>query len=117
MEKVNFKPWVGVNYANGIGGKKVLVLGESHYCRELSEGGRCCPSCECSKMNEECHKFTINVMQEFRDNYSGEGYEQTFLCFERAVAGHELSQKEREEFWDSILQLYAIRSKRTEATS
>ncbi len=103
MKKVNFKPWVGVNYANGIGGKKVLVLGESHYCRELAEGGRCCPSCECCKMDEECHKFTINVMREFRDNYSGEGYEQTFLCFERAVAGHELSQKEREEFWDSVV--------------
>lgn len=103
MEKVNFKPWVGANYANGIGGKKILVLGESHYCKELPEGGRCCPSCECSKMNEECHKFTINVMQEFRDNYSGEPYERTFVCFERAVVGHELSQKEREEFWDSVM--------------
>ncbi len=103
MGKVNFKPWVGVNYANGIGGKKILVLGESHYCKELAEGGRCCPSCECCKMNEECHTFTIDVMQEFRDNYSGEPYQQTFLCFERAVAGHELSQKEREEFWDSVM--------------
>lgn len=103
MEKVNFKPWIGVNYANGIGGKKILVLGESHYCNELAEGGRCCPSCERCKMNELCHTQTIDIVEAFRDNYSGEPYQQTFLCFERAVAGHELSQKEREEFWDSIM--------------
>ena len=103
MKKVNFTPWVGVNYANGIGGKKILVLGESHYCSEKLEGGRCFPSCERSKMDEDCHNLTINVVADIRNNYSGESYQQTFLCFERAVAGHELTQKEQEEFWDSVM--------------
>lgn len=103
MGKVNFKPWVGTNYAKGIEGKKILVLGESHYCKELAKDGRCYPSCECGKMNEQCHMFTINVISNFRDNYRGEHELQTFLCFERAMAGRKLDQKEREEFWDSIV--------------
>ncbi len=32
MKSVMFKPWEGVNYANGYKGKKILILGESHYC-------------------------------------------------------------------------------------
>ena len=26
-----FRPWVGAEYEKGIGGKRLLVLGESHY--------------------------------------------------------------------------------------
>ena len=32
---VKFRPWVGEKYHTvGIFGKKILVLGESHYCKE-----------------------------------------------------------------------------------
>ena len=43
MSNINFKPWIGKNYlTKGYQGKRILVLGESHYCsKELSEGGRC----------------------------------------------------------------------------
>ena len=33
MSNINFKPWVGKNYLiKGYQGKRILVLGESHYC-------------------------------------------------------------------------------------
>ena len=31
MEKTNYMPWVGRNYSVGYKGKKILILGESHY--------------------------------------------------------------------------------------
>lgn len=31
MKNVVFQPWVGENYEKGINGKKVMILGESHY--------------------------------------------------------------------------------------
>ena len=31
---VKFRPWVGTNYKKGFQGKKILILGESHYCKE-----------------------------------------------------------------------------------
>ncbi|MDO4224943.1 MAG: hypothetical protein Q4C75_03515 [Bergeyella zoohelcum] len=34
MKNVNFAPFVGENYEKGINGKKVLILGESHYWEE-----------------------------------------------------------------------------------
>ena len=55
------------------------------------------------KMKEECFSQTEDVINDFVFYYDGSRYEQTFLCFERAVAGKELTQKEREDFWQSIV--------------
>lgn len=105
MGNYNFHPWVGSKYnTEGFNGKKVLVLGESHYCRnELSEGGRCFPSCRVENMKDDCYSQTEDVIEGFVYCYSGERYQQTFLCFERAVLGKELTQIEREDFWDRIV--------------
>ena len=55
MEHVFFKPWVGRNYENGgIFSKKLLVLGESHYC-----GG--CNQCGL-KYGRECEEFTKDTV-------------------------------------------------------
>ncbi len=90
MKYVKFKPWVGCNYATGgIFGKKVLVLGESHYCDKPNAG---------ADSND-----TLDVIDEFINDYRGEHYQQTFLCFERAVMGKELSSEERFDFWNSIV--------------
>lgn len=36
MDSPYFEPWVGENYENGgTFGKKILVLGNSHYCNDL----------------------------------------------------------------------------------
>lgn len=85
--KIFFKPWVGSEYnSGGVYGKKVLVLGESHYG-------------DATDATDE----TIGVVKEFVYEYWGAPYQQTFLCFERALAGRELNQEEREQLWNSIM--------------
>ena len=102
MEKYLIRPWVGKNYlSGGVFGKKVLVLGESHYCFEVENGK--CAGCCVENMKEDCHSQTEDVIEEFLNHYGGEPYQQTFLCFERALAGRELSEQERYELWNSII--------------
>lgn len=85
--KIFFKPWVGSEYnSGGVYGKKVLVLGESHYG-------------DATDATDE----TIGVVKEFVYEYWGAPYQQTFLCFERALAGREINQEEREQLWNSVM--------------
>ena len=38
MSKINFLPWVGEHYnTTGFAGKRILALGESHYCDKASD--------------------------------------------------------------------------------
>lgn len=105
MSEINFRPWVGEKYfSEGYKGKRILVLGESHYCQnELKEGGSCFPLCQKEKMDEDCFLQTEAVIRNYVEDYSGEKYQQTFLCFERAVLGKEISQDERKDFWDRVM--------------
>ena len=104
MSHINFRPWVGKNYlSQGYKGKRILVLGESHYCYELCEGRKCYPLCTKEKMKEDCFSQTEDVLEAFVHSYSGESYEQTFLCFERAILGKEATQEEREELWNGVV--------------
>lgn len=101
MSHINFKPWIGKNYAkSGFFGKKILVLGDSHYCKkELIEGGKCFPNCARNKMNEDCCNETIYCV-------SGHTYENTiraYTIFERAFYGKELTPEEHISFWESII--------------
>ena len=106
MSHINFKPWVGKNYSSsGYKGKRILVLGESHYCGELNEGGICHPLCSREKIQSDCFSFTEDVIHDYIYSYRGEPYQQTFLCFERGVLGKELTQQEREEFWQSVFSI------------
>lgn len=102
--RIHFNPWIGKNYlTKGYQGKHILILGESHYCsEELSEGGRCHPQCKEENMFVDCISQTKDVVQEAVYDYRGLPYQQTFLCFERAVAGKKLTQTEREEFWEGV---------------
>ena len=34
MQHVNFYPWRGARYDTGINNKRILILGESHYCED-----------------------------------------------------------------------------------
>lgn len=87
MGKISYKPWVGKNYSTGFRGKKVLVLGESHY----DEPGT---------INEGLTQWVIH---DIAYNPGGQAYRATFTCFERAMMGRHLTQKEREEFWESVI--------------
>ena len=93
---VKFLPFVGDNYEHGISfdkdgnlvlgteenqGKKVLVLGESHYC-----DGDCC-DCGNFKLHKECAEFTRNVINEYLDeSKERQNWMRTFLTFERALS-------------------------------
>ena len=105
MSHINFRPWVGKNYlSQGYKGKRILVLGESHYCGESINGGDCYPSCTKEKIRQnDCFSFTTNVIRDYVYAYSGVPFEQTFLCFERAFVGKELTQEERETFWEGVV--------------
>lgn len=102
---INFQPFVGSQYNSvGLNGKKILVLGESHYCGEgFGENGRCIPICNKNKMGPHCASITNVVVKSFINNYDGSSELQSFLCFERAIAGKALSQEERVELWDKLM--------------
>lgn len=119
MTNIHFRPWVGEKYfSEGFGGKRILVLGESHYCPlELAESGRCYPCCRDELMDERCFSQTEGVISDIVYAYNGEPYMQTFLCFERAVMGRPMSQEEREDFWQRVVFYnyvqYAVKASRT----
>lgn len=84
MNNVKFLPWVGKNYpTGGIFGKKILVLGESHYCTDA----------------EAVPELTNLVVKEHLDGTSIS----TFTKFERSLVGHPTEEKEKREIWDSIV--------------
>ena len=105
MSEINFKPWVGKDYlTNGYQGKRILVLGESHYCiSELAEGGRCYPLCQKKQMDKACFCQTQAVVHEAVYEYGGQSYLHCFVSFERAVTGKVLTQAERVAIWESVM--------------
>lgn len=90
MENVFFKPWVGKNYETGGNfGKRVMVLGDSHYLENKSD----------ATSND-----TLEVVETFLDpNRDFAGWMNTFTKFERAVFNKKLNQEEKEQFWHSIV--------------
>ena len=67
-------------------------------------------------MNQKCYSQTQDIIGDFVGGYNGDGYMQTYLCFERAIYGKPLSQDEREYFWNRIVFYnyvqYAMRASR-----
>lgn len=89
MKNVRFQPWVGKNYNTGINGKRVMVLGESHYCANESEA---------------VASITNNVILDLLNPDSEhEHYKNTYTKFERAVAGKPLSFNEKADVWNSLV--------------
>ena len=90
---VKFLPWVGEYYKSGDGfqGKKILILGDSHYCAKDKNRNDACRSkgdCSYDCMNDCCYKMTHNLIRdeylEFRSGRKkSEGYLQTILTFEK----------------------------------
>lgn len=105
MGNINFRPWVGEKYSTeGFHNKKILILGESHYCTSnLSSEGRCAPLCQKEKMYPSCFNFTNDVMEEYLDYHDGNDWHNTFLSFERNLFDRELSDDEAKDFWNRII--------------
>ena len=106
MQHVNFYPWRGAKYDTGINNKRILILGESHYCEDYDKSQKSrhkCPKefdnyCMSCHMDRECHEKTIDTIVE---HLSSENY-RTHKTFETHVNGHSLSEKERFEFWHHL---------------
>ena len=99
MSKIFFRPWVGSAYAmGGIFGKQVMILGESHYCKDG------CVDCGNAKVHPKCCDFTTGVVNAYLDESAErEGWMSTYLKFERSLVGHETGGKERRRIWDSVV--------------
>lgn len=93
-----FDPWVGRSYSSGgIFGKRIMALGESHYC------DRGCSDCGIVR-HLECQHFTEKVVREYLDlDNEREGWMSTYLKFERSLVGRETSHDDSLRIWDSLL--------------
>lgn len=96
---VFFQPFVGRDYTTGgIFGKRIMVLGESHYC---DEG---CADCGNIANHRECMAFTNGVVSDYlNEDKPRERWMSTFLKFERSLVGHETEWPERQRIWQSVL--------------
>lgn len=87
--QVHFLPWVGENYEKGICGRKVLVLGESHYC---------------AKPEDDTPYITREVIADLLEPGSEhEANKNTYTKFERALAGKVLDWQGKSELWNSVI--------------
>lgn len=97
MDKVFFKPWIGKDYKNGgIFKKKILILGEAHYC------GRGCPECGDVEKAEECAEFTSKSTMEDYLAGSTAGWTNSLRKFERSLVDHETDPEESKKIWNSL---------------
>lgn len=98
MSNVFFTPRIGKNYTRGgIFGKKILALGESHYC----DTG--CVDCGESGTHPECLGFTQKVVDWCLDPLTArEGWMNTYLKFERSLVGKDTTPTVSRKIWDSI---------------
>ena len=102
---VKFLPFVGDNYEHGISfdkdgnlvlgtkenpGKKVLVLGESHYCdEELSD--------------EELSSFTRDVLDSYLNSEERYRWMSTFVKFERALSNTVTNVEDSKSIWNHLI--------------
>lgn len=96
MNSVFFEPWVGGEYwSGGMFGKRIMVLGESHYC------GSGCPGCG---VGDRCRGFTTKVIKDYLDpNVKREGWMNTFKKFERSLVNRSTSPQESVRIWNSVM--------------
>lgn len=94
-----FQPFVGKDYANGgIFGKRIMILGESHYCDES------CTDCGDCQLHRECMNFTQQVLDDYlNENKERQNWMRTFLKFERSLVGEETNQAMRLKIWHSVI--------------
>lgn len=88
MSKVKFSPWIGNHYHKGIKGKRILVLGESHYCENEKDA---IPS------------LTIDIIKDlFDENSLHEPYKNTYTKFAKALEGSDINFQDKKRIWNSV---------------
>ena len=99
MEHVFFKPWIGKNYKNGgIFKKKILVLGESHYCGNENCNGKCGFR---DFPDGGCEDFTYDRVMDYLNGSAGM-WANTFKKFERSLVNKETTLEDSNEIWQSL---------------
>ncbi|MCL2183481.1 MAG: hypothetical protein FWB85_08440 [Chitinispirillia bacterium] len=98
MEHVAFEPWVGKNYSkNGYDGKKILILGESHYC----------DSCSAADNEKCCSDMTNKVINDYLNYKNGRGdfvpWMNTFTRFTNVFLDKTCDTEEINNFWNSVI--------------
>ena len=98
-DNIFFQPFVGKDYSNGgIFGKRIMILGESHYCDES------CTDCGDCQLHRECMNFTQQVLGDYlNENKERQNWMRTFLKFERSLVGEETNQAMRLKIWNSVI--------------
>jgi hypothetical protein len=97
FDSVMFLPWIGKDYANGgIFKKKILILGESHYCDDPIE----CPNCR-PGVKSDCNFLTNKVIRgQFTE---GEKKHPIFTKLTKLLLDRELhGLQDKEDFWNSV---------------
>ena len=102
MEHVFFRPWVGEDYSTGgIFKKKILVVGESHYCGNEECEGNCG---FLVSSDEECYEFTNNTLKKYLSGYK-DTWTPTYRKFERSLYVNEdgtTTLEDSNKIWQSI---------------
>lgn len=92
--KFGFKPWIGNHYENGIDNRKILILGESHYC---------CNPGECDGCVDQTNEIILKQIDEHRADYeSNPFYTKLAKLFLRKGKGENISLNEKKLFWNSV---------------
>jgi hypothetical protein len=89
MENVVFRPWEGVNYAEGFNGKKILLLGDSQYNTGDEDG-------------DFVHNLVENFIGYKERNCPHAGYMNTYTKFTNILFGEKVDSKTTINFWQSI---------------
>lgn len=100
MDRIFYNPWVGKKYEDGIGGKKILVLGESHHCTDA------CHNCGITTISHNCNSFTTTIILKYlkykENRQSFERWMNTFTRFANISLGKKLNKHEQIDFWESV---------------
>ena len=95
FKNVLFTPYIGEKYQQGYQGKKVLVLGESHYSAD-----------EDGNASLDDPTFTNYIVQEFINYQKGKrehnNWMNTFTKFAKVFHNGDLSTNEIVEFWERV---------------
>jgi hypothetical protein len=98
FDSVFFFPWIGTDYNNGgIFKKKILILGESHYCEDPGVCSGCTPGVK----DSECNLLTQKVIKgQFTD---GEKKHSIFTKLAKLLLDKETIEiNDKENFWNSV---------------
>lgn len=102
MEDVFFYPWIGENYWDGGNfDKKILVIGNSHYCKYRDSCSNCGVDGNCFDY-DECSEFTTDVVNTYLFHSHWEKWMNTYQKFERALCGYTTNDDDARDIWNSI---------------